>query len=66
MGDAFFPPALTQHQCAEQALGISILWRGMVRPVEGQVLKWVRPADMGAYAMPAADLPLVAMLRDFL
>ena len=42
------------------------VWRGMVRPVEGQVLKWVRPADMGAYAMPAADLPLVAMLRDFL
>jgi 8-oxo-dGTP diphosphatase len=42
------------------------VWRGQVRPLEGQVLKWVRPADMGGYAMPPADLPLVAMLRDFL
>lgn len=42
------------------------VWRGQVRPLEGQVLKWVRPADMAGYAMPPADLPLVAMLRDFL
>ncbi|HVO17129.1 MAG TPA: bifunctional GNAT family N-acetyltransferase/(deoxy)nucleoside triphosphate pyrophosphohydrolase [Alphaproteobacteria bacterium] len=42
------------------------VWRGQVRPLEGQVLKWVRPADMAGYAMPPADVPLVAMLRDFL
>ena len=42
------------------------VWRGQVRPLEGQALKWVRPADMADYPMPAADLPLVAMLRDFL
>ena len=42
------------------------VWRGTPAPVEGQVLKWVRPLDMRHYPMPAADSPLVAMLRDWL
>jgi 8-oxo-dGTP diphosphatase len=41
-------------------------WQGTVKPLEGQVLKWVRPAQMADYPMPPADVPLVAMLRDFL
>jgi 8-oxo-dGTP diphosphatase len=41
-------------------------WSGEVRAVEGQALAWVRPQKLGAYAMPPADKPLVAMLRDFL
>ncbi|MDO9709155.1 bifunctional GNAT family N-acetyltransferase/(deoxy)nucleoside triphosphate pyrophosphohydrolase [Paracraurococcus lichenis] len=41
-------------------------WNGAVRAVEGQALAWVRPQKLGAYAMPPADKPLVAMLRDFL
>jgi 8-oxo-dGTP diphosphatase len=41
-------------------------WQGIPEPVEGQVLKWVRPVRMGDYPMPPADVPLVAMLRDFL
>ena len=41
-------------------------WEGAVRPVEGQALAWVRPQQLGGYAMPPADKPLVAMLRDFL
>ena len=41
-------------------------WEGVVRAVEGQALAWVRPQKFGAYAMPPADKPLVAMLRDFL
>lgn len=41
-------------------------WQGTLRPVEGQVLKWVRPAAMGDYPMPPADKPLVALLRDLL
>lgn len=41
-------------------------WRGTVAPREGQNLAWVRPAKMRDYAMPPADEPLVAMLRDFL
>jgi len=42
------------------------IWQGTPRPVEGQVLKWVRPYDLGNFEMPAADRPLVAMLQDFL
>ncbi len=41
-------------------------WEGIPQPVEGQVLKWVRPLQMKDYPMPPADEPLVAMLRDFL
>jgi 8-oxo-dGTP diphosphatase len=42
------------------------VWHGLPEPREGQVLKWVRPRDMGGYPMPPADLPLVAFLRDYL
>ena len=42
------------------------IWQGTPRPVEGQVLKWVRTYDLGNFEMPAADRPLVAMLQDFL
>lgn len=42
------------------------VWQGTPVPREGQVLKWVRPDRLGDYPMPPADVPLVAMLRDFL
>ncbi len=42
------------------------VWRGTPRPREGQELAWVRPARLGDYAMPPADVPLVALLRDLL
>ena len=41
-------------------------WAGIVTAREGQRLKWVRSAQLGDYAMPPADKPLVAMLRDLL
>jgi 8-oxo-dGTP diphosphatase len=41
-------------------------WSGIVVPREEQRLAWVRPARLGDYAMPPADQPLVAMLRDLL
>lgn len=41
-------------------------WQGIVRPREGQVVKWLRPAAMADLPMPPADVPLVAMLRDYL
>jgi 8-oxo-dGTP diphosphatase len=41
-------------------------WRGTVAPREGQSFAWVRPAKLDQYAMPPADKPLVAMLRDLL
>ena len=41
-------------------------WSGLARPLEGQRLAWVRPPRLSDYPMPAADKPLVAMLRDLL
>jgi len=41
-------------------------WQGMVQGREGQALKWVRPGDLRSYPMPPADLPLIAVLRDWL
>ncbi|UTW59484.1 (deoxy)nucleoside triphosphate pyrophosphohydrolase [Kordiimonas sp. SCSIO 12603] len=40
-------------------------WEGLVRPMEGQQTKWVKIRDLKDYPMPPADLPLLAMLRDF-
>ncbi len=42
------------------------VWDGTPVALEGQELKWVRPGEMRNLAMPPADVPLVAMLRDFL
>ena len=41
-------------------------WSGIVTAREGQRLAWVRPTRLGDYAMPPADKPLIAMLRDLL
>ncbi|MCO6417199.1 8-oxo-dGTP diphosphatase MutT [Siccirubricoccus sp. KC 17139] len=41
-------------------------WNGTVRGAEGQKLAWVRVQKLADYPMPPADVPLVAMLRDFL
>jgi 8-oxo-dGTP diphosphatase len=37
-------------------------WEGIVRPLEGQRLAWVRPNRLKEYPMPAADVPLVPHL----
>lgn len=42
------------------------VWRGTGTAREGQALAWVRPERLADYAMPPADSPLVAMLRDLL
>jgi 8-oxo-dGTP diphosphatase len=41
-------------------------WVGIAQPREGQQLAWVRARELGDYPMPPADLPLVAILRDWL
>jgi 8-oxo-dGTP diphosphatase len=41
-------------------------WDGIVRPLEGQALKWLRPRDLRGLAMPPADAPLIAPLIDLL
>jgi 8-oxo-dGTP diphosphatase len=41
-------------------------WQGAPQSLEGQDLKWVRPKNLTDYPMPPADVPLVALLRDYL
>ena len=41
-------------------------WEGVVTAREGQRLKWVRAAELRDLPMPPADIPLVAVLRDWL
>jgi 8-oxo-dGTP diphosphatase len=41
-------------------------WQGAPTPRESQRLAWVRARDLRDYPMPAADLPLVPILRDWL
>ncbi len=41
-------------------------WQGRAVAREGQNLAWVRPEKLRDYPMPPADVPLVALLRDFL
>ena len=41
-------------------------WHGVPQPQEGQSLKWVRKQDLRSYPMPAADIPLIPILFDWL
>jgi 8-oxo-dGTP diphosphatase len=41
-------------------------WEGEVTARQGQEFAWVRANRLGDFAMPAADEPLKAMLRDLL
>ena len=41
-------------------------WEGVARSKEAQALAWVRPEKLTDYAMPPADIPLIAVLRDWL
>ena len=40
-------------------------WQGTPVAREGQVLKWVRANALRDYPMPAADIPLIPFLRDW-
>jgi 8-oxo-dGTP diphosphatase len=39
-------------------------WEGLVRPLEGQAVTWVRPRQLRDYPMPPADAPLIPALID--
>jgi 8-oxo-dGTP diphosphatase len=41
-------------------------WDGSIEPRQGQQLAWVRAQRLADYAMPPADEPLKAVLRDLL
>ncbi|MEO0718015.1 MAG: 8-oxo-dGTP diphosphatase MutT [Pseudomonadota bacterium] len=41
-------------------------WDGSAVAKEGQKLAWARPNELRDYPMPAADIPLIPILRDWL
>lgn len=41
-------------------------WEGTPQSRENQALKWVHAKDLRQYPMPAADIPLIPILRDWL
>ncbi|WP_108860569.1 8-oxo-dGTP diphosphatase MutT [Ruegeria sp. Alg231-54] len=41
-------------------------WEGIPQSKEGQALKWARANELRNYSMPAADVPLIPILRDWL
>lgn len=41
-------------------------WQGIPSPREGQIIRWVSPAELSDYQMLPADRPLLPMLRDLL
>lgn len=41
-------------------------WRGQPVAQEGQTLAWVPKSRLRDYPMPPADIPLIAVLRDWL
>ncbi|MEP5153753.1 (deoxy)nucleoside triphosphate pyrophosphohydrolase [Planktotalea sp.] len=41
-------------------------WEGIPQSRENQALKWVHARDLAKYPMPAADIPLIPILRDWL
>jgi 8-oxo-dGTP diphosphatase len=66
----YSPAAFASHSYEDfhllMPLFICRVWTGIVTPHEGQEFKWVRPAEMSAYPMPDADVPLIAPLLQLL
>jgi 8-oxo-dGTP diphosphatase len=64
------PFTFASHQYADFHLLMPLYlcrrWKGIPEPREHAALKWIRPRGLSAYPMPAADLPLIPMLRDLL
>jgi 8-oxo-dGTP diphosphatase len=64
------PIAFASHNSIEFHLLMPLFvcrkWEGTPRPVEASALAWARPSEFSAYAMPPADKPLAAQLRDLL
>ncbi|MFT6062665.1 MAG: 8-oxo-dGTP diphosphatase, partial [Paracoccaceae bacterium] len=64
------PLAFASHSYADFHLLMPLFacrkWNGTPRSREGQALEWVRPMRLRDYAMPPADVPLIAILQDWL
>ena len=64
------PLSFASHDYADFHLVLLLyvcrVWNGTPRGVEGQELKWANRFKLKDFAMPPADAPLVAAIRDLL
>lgn len=64
------PLAFASHAYPEMHLLMPLYvcrrWEGLVQALEGQTLRWVRPAALRELPMPPADTPLIPTLIDLL
>ena len=69
-GSCLAPLSFASHPYEEFHLLMPLFacrkWTGTPMAIEGQVLKWVSKNDLKNYAMPPADIPLIAAIRDWL
>lgn len=61
---AFASQPLTGGRHLLMPLYLCRKWDGFPDPKEGQTIAWVKPDALAGYAMPEADKPLAAELRD--
>lgn len=66
----FFPIGFASHSYDNfhllMPLFVCRTWNGSATAREGQTLKWVKLSELHDYPMPAADVPLIAALRQML
>ena len=64
------PAAFASDRIADRPLLLLLYicrkWRGVPQPLHASALRWLRPLDMHALAMPPADLPLIGLLEALL
>ena len=69
-GKCLAPLSFASHSYPEfhllMPLYVCRRWEGDIAPLQGQQLAWVRAQRLADYAMPPADEPLKAALRDLL
>jgi len=69
-GKCLAPLSFTSHSYPKfhllMPLYVCRRWDGDIVPMQGQQLAWVRAQKLADYAMPPADEPLKAALRDLL
>ena len=66
----FQPIAFASHRYDDFHLLMPLFicrhWKGTAQAREHRALKWVKVSELHDYPMPAADIPLIASLRDLL
>ena len=61
------PLAETQHRYADRVIRLHVYmvsaWRGKPVGKESQALRWVKPDQIDPAVFPAADLPIIELLK---